>query len=569
MRGDDLRYDLEVAFSDAVFGSAAEIMFTRHEACDPCHGTGVAGGARRTICPSCGGSGQVRRSSGFFSIASTCPQCEGAGDIVEHPCQDCRGSGRQRRNRRIKITIPAGIEPGKRIQIPGEGDGASGSRPPGDLYVYIHIQPHEFFERHGNDLYCVIRVGIVQAALGAEIVVPTLDRRRVKVRIPSGTQNGKMLRLRNEGVPYRGERNRRGNLYIRVLVKVPDKMPARARGLLEEFAPHRGGRQYPATRPPGRARVVAMPRAAALAAGAAVAALLCSQIVVAALRTPAAPRRAEAGLVHHLSRGHAVPRTRPGQRTGGSAGHRSVAVGCGCAYLSARDGERVPPGWHLLAAAANGAVLGCLIIGWWGTYRWLLPMACTAALAIYPWRRLCGRRHLRKGAADWYLCGTGLLPVAGSMADQMAQLLGATALSLAVAGVGLVALGSGFFLAQLDYLRGAPGAVLSGQMRRLQRLRRRLEAAEENLLLQNRLETVGYLTAGVAHEFRNILSHIKTTAEWGLDAAAPPDATRALRLIRSHVGAGGRGDQMRCLPPCCAAARSRAPRSRYASNLRR
>lgn len=236
MRGDDLRFDLEVAFSDAVFGSDAEITFTRHEACDPCHGTGVAGGARRTICPSCGGSGQVRRSSGFFSIASTCPRCEGAGDIVEHPCQHCRGSGRQRRNRRIKITIPAGIEPGKRIQIPGEGDGAAGSRPPGDLYVYIHIQPHEFFERHGNDLYCVIRVGIAQAALGAEIVVPTLDRRRVKVKIPAGTQNGKMLRLRNEGVPYRGERNRRGNLYIRVLVKVPDKMPAKARGLLEEFA---------------------------------------------------------------------------------------------------------------------------------------------------------------------------------------------------------------------------------------------------------------------------------------------------------------------------------------------
>ena len=211
------------------------------------------------------------------------------------------------------------------------------------------------------------------------------------------------------------------------------------------------------------------------------------------------------------------------------------------AYLTARDGERVPPGWHLLAAAANAVVLGCLVAGWWGTWRWLVPMACTAALAIYPWLRLCGRRHLRKGAADWYLCGTGLLPVAGSMADQLAQLLGASALSLAVAGVGLVALGSGFFLAQLDYLRGPPGAGLSGQMRRLQRLRRRLEAAEENLLLQNRLETVGYLTAGIAHEFRNILSHIKTTAEWGLDAATPSEAPRALRLIRSHVGAGVAG----------------------------
>ena len=233
MRGDDLRYDLEVPFAEAVFGSDTEISFARHEACDPCHGTGVAGGARRKNCPSCGGSGQVRRSSGFFSIASTCPQCEGAGDIVEHPCHHCRGSGRQRRNRRVKITIPAGIEPGKRIQIPGEGDGAAGSRPPGDLYVYIHIQPHEFFARHGNDLYCVIRVGIVQAALGAEIVVPTLDRRRIKVKIPAGTQNGKRLRLRNEGVPYRGERHRRGNLYIPGPGQGAGQDAGAARGLLE------------------------------------------------------------------------------------------------------------------------------------------------------------------------------------------------------------------------------------------------------------------------------------------------------------------------------------------------
>ena len=283
-----------------------------------------------------------------------------------------------------------------------------------------------------------------------------------------------------------------------------------------------------------------MPGAAAFAAGAAVAALLCSQIVVAALRTPAAPRRAEAvWFIIFLGAMLGVALAPANGPAGLPA--TGLLLWVAGAYLSARDGERVAPGWHLLAAAANGVVLGCLVIGWWGTWRWLVPMAGTAALAIYPWRRLCGRRHLRKGSADWYLCGTGLLPVAGSMADQLAQLLGAPALSLGVAGVGLVAVGSGYFLAQLDYLRGSPGTGLSGQMRRLQRLRRRLEAAEENLLLQNRLETVGYLTAGVAHEFRNILSHIKTTAEWGLDAAAPSDATRALRLIRSHVGAGVAG----------------------------
>ena len=283
-----------------------------------------------------------------------------------------------------------------------------------------------------------------------------------------------------------------------------------------------------------------MPRAAALAAGAAVAALLCSQIAVAALRAPAAPRRAEAVWFIIFLGAMLCVALAPASGPAGLPATGLLLWVAG-AYLSARDGERAPPGWHLLAAAANGVVLGCLAVGWWGSYRWLVPMACTAALAIYPWRRLCGRRHLRKGAADWYLCGTGLLPVAGSMADQLAQLLGGQARSLAVAGVGLLAIGSGFFLTQLDYLRGAPGGGLGGQVRRLQRLRRRLEAAEENLLLQNRLETVGYLTAGVAHEFRNILSHIKTTAEWGLDVAAPPDATRALRLIRSHVGAGVAG----------------------------
>ena len=284
-----------------------------------------------------------------------------------------------------------------------------------------------------------------------------------------------------------------------------------------------------------------MPPAAALAS-AAVAALLGAQILVATLRTPGAPRRAEAvWFIVFLGAMLCVVLAPAAGPAGLPA--TSLLLWAAGAYLTARDGEQVPPAWHALAGVANCVVLVCLAIGWWGTYRWLVPMACTATLAIYPWRRLCGRRHLRKGAADWYLCATGLLPVAGMMADQLAQLLGAPALSLAVAGVGLLAIGSGYFLTQLDYLRGAPGGGFGGQMRRLQRLRRRLEAAEENLLLQNRLETVGYLTAGVAHEFRNILSHIKTTAEWGLNATAQSDAARALRLIRSHVGTGVTGIQ--------------------------
>ena len=287
-----------------------------------------------------------------------------------------------------------------------------------------------------------------------------------------------------------------------------------------------------------------MPRGAAVVLGVAVAALLGAQILVAALRTPAAPRRAEAiWFMLFLGAMLGVALTPAAGPAGLPATTALLWVAGG--YLTARDGERVPRWWHALAAAVNGVVLGCLLAGWWGSARWLLPMAAAAGLAVYPWRRLCGRRHLRKGAADWYLCSTGLLPVAGALGDQVTQLLGAPAPSLAVAGVGVLTLGSGYFLTELNYLRSLPGGGLGGPLRRLQRLRRRLEDAEESLLLQNRLETVGYLTAGVAHEFKNILAHIKTTAEWGMGAAALPDAARALRLIRGHVGAGVAGvDEM-------------------------
>lgn len=283
-----------------------------------------------------------------------------------------------------------------------------------------------------------------------------------------------------------------------------------------------------------------MPRGAAVVVSVAVAALLGAQIFVAALRTPGAPRRAEAIwfiLFLGVMLGMALTPAAGPAGLPATAALLWVAGG----YLTARDGERVPRWWHALAAAASAVVLGSLLAGWWGSWRWLLPMGAAAALAVYPWRRLCGRRHLRKGAADWYLCSTGLLPVAGALGDQLTQLLGAPPPSLAVAGVGVLTLGSGYFLTELNYLRGSPGGGLGGQMRRLQRLRRRLEDAEENLLMQNRLETVGYLTAGVAHEFKNLLAHIKTTAEWGMGAATLADAARALSLIRGHVGAGVAG----------------------------
>ncbi len=245
-RGADLRYDLEIAFEEAVFGAKREIGFSRNETCEACKGTGAAQGQGRRLCPSCGGSGQVRRSSGFFSIATTCPTCSGEGEVIENPCTHCGGRGLVTRSRKIKVSIPAGIEDGKRIGIPGQGDGGLNGGPAGDLYVYIHVRPHEYFQRDGNDLYCVVPISITQAALGAEILVSTLeDSRKVKVRIPPGTQNGRILKLKNEGVPLLHSPDRRGDLYLKVLVEVPTRLSGQAKALLKQLADLNGEEANP------------------------------------------------------------------------------------------------------------------------------------------------------------------------------------------------------------------------------------------------------------------------------------------------------------------------------------
>jgi molecular chaperone DnaJ len=195
-RGSDLRYDMEITFLEAAFGAKKEVSYPRAERCEACRGTGADKGSGRKLCPTCGGSGQVRRNSGFFSIASTCPSCNGEGEIIEKPCAECRGTGTVRRTRTLTISIPAGIEDGKRLSVAGQGDAGVNGSQDGDLYVFLRVQPHESFERDGRDIYCAVPISITQAALGADIVVPTLDDKTVRVTIPSGTQNGRILRLR-------------------------------------------------------------------------------------------------------------------------------------------------------------------------------------------------------------------------------------------------------------------------------------------------------------------------------------------------------------------------------------
>jgi len=235
-RGSDLRYDMEISFLEAAFGVKKEVSYARAERCDACKGTGADKGSGRKLCPTCGGSGQVRRNSGFFSIASTCPSCGGEGEIVEKPCVECHGAGTIRRTRTITITIPAGIEDGKRLSLSGQGDAGTNGSQDGDLYVFLRVRPHESFERDGKDLYCAVPVSITQAALGADIVIPTLDEKTIHLAIPAGTQNGRILRLKGEGVPELHSANRRGDMYIKIVVNVPTKLNAKARDLLKELS---------------------------------------------------------------------------------------------------------------------------------------------------------------------------------------------------------------------------------------------------------------------------------------------------------------------------------------------
>jgi len=238
-QGASLRYDLEISFKDAVFGTKAEISFQHNEVCESCRGTGGAEGSKRKICPSCGGAGQIRRSAGFFSVAQTCPTCQGEGTVVDNPCKACGGSGLQKKRKKIVVTIPPGVDNGKRIAVPNQGDAGRGGGPSGDLVIILHVAPHRYFERNGQDLYCAIPVSMTQAALGSEITVTSLDDKKIKLRIPAGTQHGKLLRLRDEGVPY-GNSGRKGDMYIKVLITVPTKLSAKAKQLLEEVAAVQG-----------------------------------------------------------------------------------------------------------------------------------------------------------------------------------------------------------------------------------------------------------------------------------------------------------------------------------------
>jgi molecular chaperone DnaJ len=244
--GSSLRYDIEIDFKDAVFGTKVEISYMHQVHCSTCDGSGAKDSSGKKICPTCNGMGQVARNSGFFSIATTCPTCHGEGYIIENPCTECHGSGLNRKQQKLKVTIPAGVDTGNRITLSQMGDAGPNGGPSGDLFVYVNVRPHPYFERSGVDLYCEIPISITQAALGADIEVETIDGNKVKVAIPSATQNGKVLRLRNKGVPkLRSTSDQRGDMYIKLVVETPRKLSREAKKLMKDLAEAIGEERNP------------------------------------------------------------------------------------------------------------------------------------------------------------------------------------------------------------------------------------------------------------------------------------------------------------------------------------
>ena len=232
-RGEDVRYDLEIGFEDAVFGMTAEIQAPRMEACDRCRATGAEPGSGSTTCPTCNGRGQILYQQSFLSVRRTCHTCGGSGQIIRNPCRQCHGQGYRQVVRKLKVNIPAGVDDANRLRLAHEGQPGGNGGPPGDLYVVLKVREHAFFERRENDLHCTIPVNVAQATLGAEIDIPTLEE-PYRLKIPEGTQNGAQFRLRHKGVPAVNGGGR-GDLYVHIDLKVPAKLTREQRKLFEQL----------------------------------------------------------------------------------------------------------------------------------------------------------------------------------------------------------------------------------------------------------------------------------------------------------------------------------------------
>jgi molecular chaperone DnaJ len=233
-RGADLRYNMEITLEDAYAGKNAQLHIPTSVTCEACSGTGAKAGTRPKSCPTCNGQGRVRHAQGFFTLERTCPACHGRGQVIEDPCGSCAGSGRVTRERTLSVNIPAGVEDGTRIRLAGEGEAGVRGGPAGDLYIFLSIAAHPFFQRDGADLHCRVPISMVTAALGGGFDVPTIDGGKTKVKVPEGTQSGRRFRLQAKGMPVLRTKQT-GDMYVQVMVETPQKLTKRQKELLAEF----------------------------------------------------------------------------------------------------------------------------------------------------------------------------------------------------------------------------------------------------------------------------------------------------------------------------------------------
>src|SRR5579872_3907900 len=233
-RGADLRYNMEIALQEAFSGKAAQIRIPTSVTCEACSGSGAKAGTKPKTCPMCGGHGRVRHAQGFFTLERTCPNCHGRGQSIDTPCASCAGSGRVTRERTLSVNIPPGVEDGTRIRLAGEGEAGVRGGPPGDLYIFLSLTTHQFFQRDGADLHCRVPISMVAASLGGEFEVPTIDGGKSKVKVPAGTQSSRRFRIASKGMPVLRSRQT-GDMYVQVVVETPQNLTKKQQELLAEF----------------------------------------------------------------------------------------------------------------------------------------------------------------------------------------------------------------------------------------------------------------------------------------------------------------------------------------------
>jgi molecular chaperone DnaJ len=233
-RGADLRYNMEISLEEAYSGKTAQVRIPTSVTCEACSGSGAKSGTRPKACPTCAGSGRIRHAQGFFTLERTCVACQGRGQVIDSPCPTCSGAGRVTRERTLSVNIPPGVEDGTRIRLAGEGEAGVRGGPAGDLYIFLSLASHPFFQREGADLHCRVPISMVSAALGGEFEVPTIKGDNTRVKVPEGTQSGRRFRLQGKGMPVLRSKQT-GDMYVQVVVETPQKLTKRQRELLQEF----------------------------------------------------------------------------------------------------------------------------------------------------------------------------------------------------------------------------------------------------------------------------------------------------------------------------------------------